>query len=281
MVSAYSTDSSPDFHLLKIINYLIKAAYSNCCLIPIGVPVLPTEVVLQYLEKSSVLISWQYDGSDLQPADKFTITVQTTSTQQHVGLSRRQAGNVQVPSLSPNDVWEYETEKTSLVVELTDNSKRYVITVCAVNEFGSECTEPQELKEYTGEPQQPEKQIGDPRDVNTNSLQVEAAGLEQQDVLVVEGKPSRGLVIAIAVVAPVMALVLCMALICAIVICRCYGRSKEYYPARQGIIQGISLLTDLMKVPACKGYVGVRLELKIYIFFLLLFVYRKNSIGKH
>lgn len=178
-----------------------------------GIPILPDQVFLEF-EGGALHISWQSQASDLQPVDKFIVVVQTTPTRDII-RSRRQAETIQVPSLEREESWEYETEEISLIVEFADPSKHYTVSVCAVNNFGRECSTPQNV-------------------VMSQQTLPQPKGLLFEE----EKKPSQGLVIAIAVVIPVMVIVLCMAVLCVIMICRCYGRSKEYCPAQQGIIQG-------------------------------------------
>ena len=153
-------------------------------------------------------MSWQSQASDLQPVDTFSVVIQATPTPR---VSRRQAAIVQVPSLGDSGVWEYETKDTSLTMDFAEPSKAYTVSVCAVNGFGRECSEPKEIIGVKRLPQ-PEGLASIPTD----------------------NGPSRSVIIALAVVVPVMAVLLCMAVLCAVVICRCYGRSKEYMPAKQG-----------------------------------------------
>lgn len=123
---------------------------------------------------------------------------------------------MQVPSLTTGESWEYETDKRSILLQITDLSKGYMVSVCAVNHLGQHCSSPQEVLVNTTNP----KPV------------VQSDGLVRR-----QGKKmSLGLVIAIAVVVPVMILVLCIAVAFVVVVCKYYSRSKEYYPTRQGII---------------------------------------------
>lgn len=186
-----------------------------------GVPAPPAEVVLEF-EGDALHLSWQSQATDLQPVDKFVVVMQATPNRDII-RSRRQAETIQtVPSLESGDSWEYETEGTSVILEFVDNSKPYTVSVCAVNEFGRKCTSPRDL-------------------VIEKDTRVQIPS-PPEAVVREERKPSRGLIIAVAVVVPVMVMVLLLALLCVVIVCRCYRhRSKEYRPARTGIIQGICI----------------------------------------
>lgn len=175
-------------------------------------------------------ISWEAQSTDLQPINKFVVVVAQAPAPIRNALDRfrRQAEAVGVPSLTESGYWEYETDENSLTLELSDPSKTYTVSVCAVNQLGRECTDPPEVVHPVESPKEPAISAG---------LQggPDSGGSKKKTL-------SSGLVIAIAVVVPVMMLALCAAVIFAAMICKYYNRSKDYYPARQGITQGIFYL---------------------------------------
>lgn len=152
--------------------------------------------------------------TELQPVDIFVVILQTTPIRSII-RARRQA---EVPLLAPGESWEHETNETNLVVKITDVTKPYTVSVCAVNSLGRTCSTPQQI------------------DTRREQLRIpKPEGLTSKEK---EEPLSFPLVIAIAVIVPVVLLVLCVALVGMVVMCRCCGRSKEYYPARQGIPEG-------------------------------------------
>lgn len=170
-------------------------------------PISPAQVEIQF-DGRRLQISWEAPSSELQPVDSFVVVVQATPTRDIV-RSRRQA---QVPSLSAGDLLEYETNNTKLELVITDTSKSYTISVCSVNSIGRVCSEPQTVVQ------------------DGKTAIPKPSGLS-----VVKKAPTPGLVLAIAVVVPGMILVLFIALVAVIIVCKCCsGNGKEYYPSKHG-----------------------------------------------
>lgn len=193
--------------------------FSHKCFL--GIPTTPSKIQFQY-EGDQVHITWDAESTSLQPIDQFIVIVEATPTRSLI-RSRRQ-----IPAPSAGNRWEYETEDTSLTLTIEDLSeKSYTVSVCAVNHLGRECSSPQAL-------------INKPTASPGKGQTLKASGLISEEVE--KRAVSRPLVIAIAVVVPLMLLVLCIASICAVMICKHCSISKSYYPARQGIFEGISHL---------------------------------------
>jgi hypothetical protein len=130
---------------------------------------------------------------------------------------------VQVPSLTKGEVWEYETTEYNLELKFTDISKVYWILVCSENWLGRICSSPERLHVVKSK-----------TDANISPKRV---GLEESPST--KELLSFPVVISIAVVIPVVLLVLCIAAIGVVIMCKCCGTSKEYYPSRQGSPKGI------------------------------------------
>ena len=173
-----------------------------------GVPTSPANVEIQF-DGSRLQISWEASSSELQPIDSFVVVVQQV-TPSRSAPSRRQ---VQVTSLRAGDLEEYETNDTKLELVITDNSKSYTVSVCSVNSIGRVCSEPQKVVDGRKIP---------PLSLTPHSLEKKR-------------RPSPGLVLAISVIVPGMILVLFLALVAVIIMCKCCsGNGKEYYPSKHG-----------------------------------------------
>lgn len=174
-------------------------------------------------------VSWVANPSELQPIDKFVVVVEATPTRSSI-RSRRQ---MQVPSLSPGEVWEYETTETDTVLALTDTSKSYTVSVCAVNTLGRICSSPQKIERP--------KSSHSPN-AKPNPSAATAVGLSGRDLTSEKRKSlSFPVVITLAVMVPVMLLVLCLTVIIVVIMCKCCkGRRQEYCPAKQGTPEGTS-----------------------------------------
>lgn len=188
-----------------------------------GVPSPPEHITVRsYGGQVSVL--WEAHPSELQPVDKFVVTVQATPTPHNVIRSRRE---VKVPSLAPGEYWEHETNKTNIVLRITDFSKSYLVSVCAVNGLGRMCGETQQVEVY---PLKDDPSKGSPLKYPPSP--------DAEGVVGNKKTLSKPVVIAAAVIVPVMLLVLAMAVVGVVIMCKCYGGSKQYSPSRQGTPEG-------------------------------------------
>ena len=181
---------------------------------------MPSNIIYNFYG-NQVQISWKATPSELQPINKFVVVVEATPTRGLV-RSRRQNSD---PS---GNRWEYETEKETLTITFEDSSdKTYTISVCAVNHLGRECSHPEVIANPALKP----LSLG--LDQSPPSAASSQVGKKESI--------SHPLVIAISAIIPGMLLVLCVAVVCAVAICKHCNVSKTYYPARQGIFQGISM----------------------------------------
>lgn len=188
----------------------------------VGFPVVPSQIVLQ-IDEDQLYISWESYPSILLPVVKFVVTIQTTPTEDHHILTRRQ-----LPA-SADGYFEYETSETSLTVEVNNSSQSYTVTICAVNHLGRECSPPVQIDPEQIESFDPE-QI-DPGDIDA----VETVMIPKHEGFGKKVSSSK-LNLAAAVVVPGMLLVLCISVVIVIIICKCSTTRKEYCPAKQGIV---------------------------------------------
>lgn len=178
-------------------------------------PASPAKVEIQF-DGRRLQISWEAPSSELQPVDSFVVVVQAPRTRGTIERSRRQA---QVPSLPEGDLLEFETNDTKLELVITDDSKHYTVSVCSVNGLGRVCSEPQEVVEK----------------IPPTPLSLSGSGVRKAG-------PSEGLVLAIAVIVPGMILILFIALVAVVIMCKCCsGNGKEYYPSKHGIMTKIQI----------------------------------------
>ena len=180
-------------------------------------------------------VSWEATPTTLQPVDMFVVVVEAArppSDDNAVLRSRRaRAAVAVVPSLLPGERWELETNETSLRLLLQEkeeegeSSKSYMISVCAANDLGRTCSEPQRVRASRKGPE-----ILTPAGIRATTAEQRQAGGER------EAAVSLSLVLAISVVVPTMLLLLVVAVVALVIVCKCCGggSKKEYFPSRQG-----------------------------------------------
>jgi len=177
---------------------------------------------------SNLHISWQAKVSKFKPIDKFLVLITKIDAAQHSISRRRQTHQLYE---------EHETTHTFYTMAITKKTL-YLIQICAANGNHRNCskvlvfsTDPDIVKAYTFSSHTPSSHTtGYPVFDNPIPVGLEKGGNGRNN----EDNLGRMGVIAV-IIGLAVAFTLAILLIITVLVCKCWGERRHYYPSHQGM----------------------------------------------